>query len=231
MIVFIDIETVPLEKHFADCSPAFQKHWQRKSTFLRLSDEERGDLDRSYRGHAGIYAEFSRVLCIGMGYYSPTKKTIKTTVLHHESEQQLLQNFLATLNAIKQHADIRFCGHNVKEFDLPFLCRRLTVHGFALPQELNMAGLKPWENNHIDTMELWRFGDYKRYTALDLLATVLNIPSSKTDIDGSQVANVFYEEQNLDRILAYCERDVVTTAKIYYRLTNQSVDLSGMKNN
>lgn len=227
MILFIDIETAPVQEKFSDLSKELQKHWLHKTQFLRLKEEEVDNPEKSFRGHAGIYAEFSKVICIGLGYYSPTKKAIQTHCITNEEEKELLDQFLDFLAKFKQHTDLQFCGHNIKEFDLPFLCRRLTIHQMPLPFELNLAGLKPWENHHIDTMELWRFGDYKRYTSLDLLAQILQIPSSKTDIDGSQVANVFYEEKDIERIKNYCERDVVTTARIYYRLQRIQVDLSG----
>ena len=224
MILFIDIETVPIVEHFESLSARMQKHWKRKLPFLRLSEEQAGDINLAYRNHAGIYAEFSKVICIGLGYYHQKKKKIQTTVLADDDEKRLLIQLKETIVTFQAIDQLRFCGHNIKEFDLPFLCRRMTVHGLSLPTELNLAGLKPWENNHIDTMELWRFGDYKRFTSLDLLAEILGVPSSKSDIDGSMVADVFYEENNLQRIIDYCARDVVTTATIYYRLTNQQVE-------
>ena len=227
MIVFIDIETAPAHSSFDELSAEMQKHWKHKTQFLRLKEHQVDDLERSYREHAGIYAEFSKIICIGLGYYSPSKKRLQTVTFTNEDEHHLLKQFINTLVDFKRHTDIQFCGHNIKEFDLPFLCRRMTIHHMPLPYELNLAGLKPWENHHIDTMELWRFGDYKRYTSLDLLAQILSIPSSKTDLDGSQVADVYYEENDIERIRAYCEKDVVTTARIYYRLKDIDVDLSG----
>ena len=227
MILFIDIETAPAQQHFSDLSDELQRHWIHKTQFLRLNEHEQNDMAQSYRGHAGIYAEFSKVICIGLGYYSPSKKAIQTHSIIHQNEVELLHQFLDFLVQFKRHTDLQFCGHNVKEFDLPFLCRRLTIHQLPLPFELNLAGLKPWENQHIDTMELWRFGDYKRYTSLDLLAQILAIPSSKTDLDGSKVADVYYEENDINRIKNYCESDVVTTARIFYRLKGMQIDLSG----
>lgn len=222
MILFIDIETAPISPTYADLSDDIRKHWDKKSQFLRLKEEEKTDSEKAYRGHAGIFAEWSKVICIGLGYYSKKHKKIKTHAISGHDEMELLENLRSYLSKFREKGAVQFCGHNIKEFDLPFLCRRFVIHSIPLPDELQLAGLKPWENTHIDTMNLWRFGEYKRYTSLDLLATILGIPSPKMDIDGSQVANVYYNDNDLQRIVDYCLRDVETTAKVYFRLKGNS---------
>lgn len=149
---------------------------------------------------------------------------MRQTVLHHESEKELLLQFQQALKSfLAKTSSIQFCGHNIKEFDLPFICRRMIVHKIPLLSPLNLSGLKPWENQHIDTMELWRFGDYKRYVSLELLALCLGIDSPKDDIDGSMVADIYFEQNGIEQIKAYCAKDVITTAKVYYRLIGKDL--------
>ncbi len=221
MILFIDIETAPITPYYSDLSEEIQHHWDRKEKYLRLSEEQKQDKEKSYLGNAGIYAEWSKVICIGLGYYSRKKKKIKTHAISGHDEFELLVQLKSYLEQFRAKGSVQFCGHNIKEFDLPFLCRRYVIHSIALPDELQLAGLKPWENTHIDTMNLWRFGEYKRYTSLDLLAISLGIPSPKSELDGSQVAQVYHQEKNLDKIVSYCLNDVETTAKVYFRLKGE----------
>ena len=162
-----------------------------------------------------------KVVCIGLGFISDKQDGmyIRLKSLQDHDEKNLLHTFCELISSFEQqHKEIFFCGHNIKEFDLPYLCRRMMINGLSLPQCLKMSGLKPWQVTHRDTMELWRFGDYKHYTSLDLLATVLGITSSKSDMDGSMVADAYWLENNLENISAYCLQDVYTTAMVYLRL-------------
>lgn len=219
MILFIDIETVPIEPDYSKLSPGLKYHWQRKLNYLRLTEEEQNDEALAYLRHAGIYSEWSKVICIGLGYRKGNKLRLKA--YSGDDEQKLLTEFIDVVTDFTNHEKLLFCGHNVKEFDIPFLCRRLVANGIKLPKVMDLAGMKPWENEHIDTMQMWRFGDYKRFTALDLIAHALDIQSPKTDMDGSQVSRVYYEEGNLSKIVDYCIGDVFTTAQIYYKLSQQ----------
>jgi len=221
MILFIDIETAPIYAKYEELPVALKKHWDKKTRFIRLTEEQKNNSDKAYRDNAGIFAEWSKVICIGLGYYSKKHEKIKTHAIYGRDEIELLTQLRSYLAQFRKKGNLKFCGHNIKEFDLPFLCRRFVIHSIPLPDELQLAGLKPWENTHIDTMNLWRFGEYKRYTSLDLLAISLGIPSPKMDIDGSQVAHVYYEEKDLDKIVSYCLRDVETTAKVYFRLKGE----------
>jgi predicted PolB exonuclease-like 3'-5' exonuclease len=219
--LIIDIETVPLQYDWNMMPDALQDHWLRKLNLLRLTDEERHDPEQQFRDRAGIYAEFGKIVCIGLGYVYEQDGASKVRLksIANDDEKLLLEEFLQTLRVFgEQHRDITLAGHNIKEFDIPYICRRLTINGLELPACMDLAGLKPWQVHHQDTLELWRFGDYKNYTSLDLLAYVLGVPSSKSDIDGSKVSQVYWEEKNLDRIAQYCLRDVYTTALVYLRL-------------
>jgi DNA polymerase elongation subunit (family B) len=140
------------------------------------------------------------------------------TSFYGNDEFKLLADFSELLETRTNHPFRMLCAHNGKEFDFPYLCRRMLIHRIKLPLLLNIAGKKPWEVAHLDTMELWKFGDYKHYTSLDLLAAIFNIPSSKGEIDGSQVNEVYYKEKNIKKIADYCQRDVIAVAQLYLKM-------------
>ncbi|MDC6470690.1 3'-5' exonuclease [Flavobacteriales bacterium] len=221
-ILFFDIETVPLTYEFKDLEERAQGLWDRKTRFL----QERDNLspDELYE-KAGIYAEFGKVVCISMGFVlqKEGETQIRVKSIANENEKILLQEYIDLLNSYYNSPDFLFCAHNGKEFDIPFLCRRILINGLKLPFMLNVAGKKPWEIKHLDTMELWKFGDFKNYTSLDLLTYIFNIPTPKDDMDGSQVAKVFYEERNLDRIIHYCEKDVIATIQLFRKYQGDSI--------
>jgi uncharacterized protein YprB with RNaseH-like and TPR domain len=221
-ILFFDIETVPLTYEFKDLEERAQDLWDRKTRFL----QERDNLspDELYE-KAGIYAEFGKVVCISMGFVlqKEGETQIRVKSIANENEKILLQECIDLLNSYYNSPDFLFCAHNGKEFDIPFLCRRILINGLKLPFILNVSGKKPWEIKHLDTMELWKFGDFKNYTSLDLLTYIFNIPTPKDDMDGSQVAKVFYEEKNLDRIIHYCEKDVIATIQLFRKYQGDSL--------
>ena len=217
-ILFLDIETVPEEENFDQLSPYKKELWAQKSAYQRKEDES----PEEFYERAGIWAEFGKIVCISVGYFviqnSERNFRIKT---FFGDEKQLLTEFKELLDNhfnLKTHV---LCAHNGKEFDFPYIARRMIINNISLPKSLNLFGKKPWEIPHLDTMHLWRFGDYKNYTSLKLLAEVLGIPSPKDDIDGSEVAHVYYIEKNIDRIVTYCEKDVVTIAQIVLRFMNE----------
>ncbi len=219
-VLVLDIETASGFKEFTDLSPEMQQHWERKSSFLRNQDEL--SPDEMYSDRAAIYAEFGKIITIGFGAFfkekDQTKFRIKT--LASDDEKQLLTVFVDIIRKFDQD-NLKLCGHNGKEFDFPYLCRRMIVNNIEIPWALDLGGKKPWEVNHIDTMELWKFGDRKNFTSLKLLTDLLGIPSSKTDLDGSKVNATYYEEDNgLQKIETYCRGDVVATAQLYLRLNN-----------
>jgi hypothetical protein len=219
-VLVLDIETVSAYPDYRDQSVDMQEHWNRKSSFLRNEDER--STDELYFDRAAIYAEFGKIIVIGLGLFFNEGDTTKLKVksLANNDERQLLTDFVQVLRKFDQD-NLKLCGHNGKEFDFPYICRRLIVHGIDIPWALDLGGKKPWEVNHIDTMELWKFGDRKSFTSLKLLTDLLQIPSSKSDLDGSKVNDTYYNEKHgLKKIENYCKGDVVATAQLYLRLNN-----------
>lgn len=208
-ILFIDIETVPDTYKYNELKPATKLLWDTKWQFNKDNNAE-----QQY-SKAGIFAEFAKVISIGLGYYNEGEFRVKC--LSGDDEKKVLEEFAELLAKHFYKAEHRLCAHNGKEFDYPFLCRRFLINGLALPKLLQIQGKKPWEVNHLDTMELWKFGDIKNYTSLNLLAHVFGIPSPKDDMDGSMVSKVYYEEKNLEKINTYCLKDVITLARVYGR--------------
>ncbi|WP_062057138.1 3'-5' exonuclease [Aquimarina longa] len=219
-ILFLDIETVPEQENFENLSEEMKYLWGDKTKYQR---KEEFSPEEFYK-RAGIWAEFGKIVCISVGYFviTGTTRSFRTKTFSGK-EKQLLIDFknLIETHFSKQHHLL--CAHNGKEFDFPYIARRMIIHTIALPQQLNLFGKKPWEIPHLDTLDLWKFGDYKHYTSLKLMTSILGIPSPKDDIDGSQVRQVFYEEQNLDRIIMYCEKDTVAVAQVLLRLRQEEL--------
>ncbi|MEY3398897.1 MAG: hypothetical protein RL220_1491 [Bacteroidota bacterium] len=215
-ILFLDIETVPGQRSFQDNDPELQHLWEEKSKYIRERNEL--SLEDSWN-QAGIYAEFGKIICIGVGYFSQRQgeRVFRCTAFSSDDEHEVLSGFADLLNNHTNEPFRLLCAHNGKEFDFPYLSRRMLIQGIALPSMLDTAGRKPWEVQHLDTMELWKFGDYKHYTSLKLLAKIFHIPTPKDDIDGSMVRSVYYDEQDLDRIRTYCLKDVLTIAQLMLR--------------
>src|SRR5579871_3411278 len=215
-VVFIDIETVAMTHDHAQLNERFKTQWARKASFLKRQD---GQTDSElFHERAGIYAEFGRIIVIAAGKYVETEDgslAIRTKCFANHDEKVLLTDFKAML--LKLDPKTKLCAHNGKEFDFPFLSRRMLVNGIALPGFLDLAGKKSWEVPHLDTMEMWKFGDYKHYTSLDLLLALFDIPSSKGVMDGSKVNEVYYREKDLDKIGQYCVSDVVAIAQLFLK--------------
>ena len=217
-LIFVDIETASGKPSFGELPEAMQELWIKKASLLK--NEEEHSAQELYFERAGIYAEFGKVVCISLGFlFFGENKELKARVkaLKSNDEKKLLEDFKALLSKMDQ-SKIQLCAHNGKEFDFPYLSRRMLVNGIKLPYYLELSGKKPWEVQHLDTMQMWKFGDWKSYTSLDLLAAIFEIPSPKDDIDGSDVNRVYYEEENLDRIAQYCNRDVFTTIQVFLKM-------------
>lgn len=228
-ILFLDIETAGKTAEFADLSADMQDLWSIKAKQLKRGEElSSSAVAQLYLDKGAIFSEFSRVVCISVGYFDYGKqksKKFRVKSFFGKSEKEILIKFISLL---KDHFDRpnkqAIAGHNIKEFDIPFLCRRMIIHGLKVPKMLDIKGKKPWQVNHLlDTLVLWRFGDYKNYTSLKLLATVLGIPSPKNDIDGSQIHDTYWNKKDIKRICEYCERDVLTTAKVFLRIHNKQI--------
>ncbi len=211
-ILFLDIETAPLVYQYEQLDEAKRKLWDTKFKFQPTDTPE-----LQYK-KAGVYAEFAKVICISVGVVKAKQFHVKSFYGH--DEKLLLQDFADMLNKNNKKEQL-LCAHNGKEFDFPFMARRMLVNGVKLPKALDIAGKKPWEVSHLDTMELWKFGDYKNYTSLNLLANIFNIPTPKDDIEGSDVGRVYWEENNLERIKVYCQKDVLTVAQLFLRFKNE----------
>jgi predicted PolB exonuclease-like 3'-5' exonuclease len=228
-ILFLDIETVPQAEFLSELPENLQELWLEKAETLKLRLPERFPENLSnneiFMRNAGIYSEFSKIVCISVGcfYGKDNKHFFRVKSFAGEDEKQLLNDFSAMVKKFLITKEHFVCGHNIKEFDIPFICRRLLINDLDIPESINAAGKKPWETSFIDTLELWRFGDYKNYTSLKLLSAVFSIPTPKDDIDGSQVAEVFYKEHNINRIAQYCQKDVIAVARLYQRLFSQKM--------
>ncbi len=219
-ILFLDIETVPLHQQYSELSAEAQMLWEEKTRYQR---KEEFSAEEFY-DRAGIWAEFGKIVCISVGYFSfrHQQRTFRVTSFTGE-EKNLLEDFSRLVNEHFSRPNKLFCAHNGKEFDFPYISRRMIINGIEIPQKLQLFGKKPWEISHLDTMEMWKFGDYKHYTSLKLLAHILSIPSPKDDINGSEVRNVFYNEGDIDRIATYCEKDTITVAQILLRFRNDTL--------
>jgi uncharacterized protein YprB with RNaseH-like and TPR domain len=217
-ILFLDIETVPAVSEFGKLDERMSKLWQKKAERIR---QQETDTEESLYPRAGIFPEFGKIICISVGSFRNSEFRIKSFA--GDDETSLLTDFAGLLNSYYSKPEHMLCAHNGKEFDFPYMARRMLINGVKLPAILDTAGKKPWEVNHLDTMELWKFGDYKNYTSLELLAAVFNIPTPKDDIDGSRVWEVYWKEKDLQRIVTYCCKDVLTVAQIFRRYRGEEM--------
>ncbi|MEJ6673880.1 MAG: 3'-5' exonuclease [Polaribacter sp.] len=218
-VLFLDIETVPQKEKWQQLSKETQALFEKKTKYQR---KEEFTAEAFYE-RAGIWAEFGKIVCISVGYFvaAAKHKQFRLTSFFGDDEHKILTEFKVLLETHFTKKNNVLCAHNGKEFDFPFISRRMIVHQIALPEKLNLFGKKPWEVPHIDTLELWKFGDYKHYTSLKLLTSILGVPSPKDDIDGSEVAQVYYQEKDLERIVAYCEKDTLAVAQVLLRFNNE----------
>jgi DNA polymerase elongation subunit (family B) len=219
-ILFLDIETVPQVYQYKDVKENAKKLFEAKTRSLVKDDKT---FDDAYNDRAGILAEFGKIICISVGFVNETRtgRQMRIKSFYHDDEQTLLKQFKQLLDEHGMTKYFALCGHNAKEFDFPYICRRMLINGMQLPSLLDIAGKKPWEISHFDTMELWKFGDYKAYTSLALLCHVFKIPTPKDDISGADVARVFYEDGDLERIKVYCEKDVIALIQLFLRMKGE----------
>ncbi len=219
-ILFLDIETVPQYLSLSEAPDSYRRLWEKKAGYIKKENEQPDDIYH----RAGIYAEFGKIICIstGMTVSREQKSFFRIHTFRGDDEKSILIDFRSFISKISGNRELYLCAHNGKEFDFPYIARRMIVHGIQLPDILDIAGRKPWEVSHLDTMELWKFGDHKHYTSLELLAEIFGIPSPKTDIDGTMIAEVYWKNRDLKRIVEYCQRDVVTIAQIMRRYKGES---------
>ncbi len=220
-ILFLDIETVPQQAQWEALSKDTQLLFEKKTEYQR---KEKYTPEEFY-GRAGIWAEFGKIICISVGYFViiDNNQQLRVTSFYGDDEHKILTDFKKIVDKHFSKKRNVLCAHNGKEFDFPFIARRMIVNGVALPKKLNLFGKKPWEVPHLDTLEMWKFGDYKHYTSLKLLTATIGVPSPKDDIDGSEVARVYYKEKDIKRIVNYCEKDTIAVAQVLLRFNNQNV--------
>ncbi len=219
-ILFFDIETVPAYPALQDAPEKIRALWEKKSSYLKKENETPDEL----YARAGIYAEFGKIICIctGMIGLQDEKRVLRLKSFYAEEEHTMLLEFADLVNRLSLKKEIDLCAHNGREFDFPFVARRMLINRVNLPALFDIAGKRPWEIRHIDTLELWKFGDHKHYTSLDLLTSVFDITSPKTDLDGAQVARVYWQDHDLTRIVEYCRRDVVAIAQLMLRFKGEN---------
>lgn len=220
-ILFLDIETVSCEPSFDLLSDRMKPLWEKKAGLLKNDDLL--PVHELFFERAGIFAEFGKIVTIAVGYFVTTQEglTLRVKAFASHDEKTLLEDFKQLLETHFDQSKLALCAHNGKEFDYPYICRRMLVHSIPPPRCLDIAGKKPWEVHHIDTLEMWKFGDRKNFTSLELLAALFEIPSSKSGIDGSMVNHTYYKENDLDKIAHYCQMDVVVTAQLYLKFNCQ----------
>lgn len=213
-ILFIDIETVSQYSEYSQAPEMIKHIWNKK--YEKTEYIKSSSVQEAYQEKAAIFAEYGKIICISIAYYNKTMDEYRLKSFFSDNEADLLQRFRAFCGSLQKK--YIFCGHNIKEFDIPYLCRRFLVNGMAIPELMNFQDKKPWEVEMYDTLQMWKFGDFKNYTSLETLTTIFGIQTSKEDIDGSQVGGVYWAEKNLDRIVKYCQNDVVAVIQLYRRL-------------
>ena len=220
-VLFLDIETVPQQEIWSELPESMQELYAKKTAYQRKDEIAPED----FYERAGIWAEFGKIICISVAYFTEKEgnRKLRVTSFYGDDEKKILTDFKNLLDTHFNRTKHLLCAHNGKEFDFPYIARRMIIHQIELPNKLNLFGKKPWEVPHIDTMELWKFGDYKHFTSLQLLTSILGIPSPKDDIDGSEVAKVYYEEKNMERIVNYCEKDTIAIAQLLLRFNNEEL--------
>jgi len=214
-ILFLDIETVPEKSSFEELSPVKQELYGQKTKYQRKEEFTA----QEFYERAGIWAEFGKIVCISVGFFNDDS-SFRLKSFFGDNEVKILEDFKNLLNRYYNQKHHVLCAHNGKEFDFPYIARRMIINKVALPEKLNLFGKKPWEVPHLDTLEMWKFGDYKHYTSLNLLTNILGISSPKEDIDGSMVGQVYYKDKDLKRIAKYCENDTLAVAQVYLRFSN-----------
>jgi 3'-5' exonuclease len=234
-VLFIDIETVPQFENLSSVPENIQKLWKKKA--VQIGKE--GDSAEDLYNRAGIYAEFGKIVCISAGkiFRKGKERAYRVKSYFGEDEKAILQEFSEMLSGFMANPMHKMCAHNGQEFDFPFIARRLLINGLPLPPVLDMAGAKPWEIRDvmIDTLQLWKFGDYKHYSSLELLCAIFNIPTPKDDIDGSQVADIYYKTSDVERIARYCEKDTLAIAQLLLRykgeplISPENYEIAGLK--
>ncbi len=221
-VLVLDIETVSTVKNFQELPKRMQSQWVKKCNYLR--NEENLTEEELYFQKGAIYAEFGKVITIALGLFQIDENNelkLRVKTIHNHNEKSLLEEFKELIEKFDSD-HLKLCAHNGKEFDYPYLCRRMLLNGIKIPNALDIRNRKPWEIQHLDTLDMWKFGDRKNFTSLELMTTIFDIESSKDDIDGSQVNEIYYHQNGLERIAEYCSNDVIATAQLFLKMNNMN---------
>ncbi len=220
-LLFLDIETVPQYQDWKELPEDFKALWDKKSNYFRKEEDTAEEVYEK----AGIYAEFGRIVCISVGMFAwqGPEQIFRMKSYAGQDEKLLLTDFASMLRKFSAEGEKNLCAHNGKNFDFPYIARRMLINGVKLPGILDIAGKKPWEIKFLDTMEIWKFGEYKNFSSLSLLTALFDIPTPKDDINGSDVARVYYEEEDLPRIVTYCQKDVLALAQLILRWRGEAI--------
>ena len=220
-LLFIDIETVSAEPELNRLPDRIKALWLHKASYL--SNPNNLSAEEFYFDRAGIYAEFGKIVAIGVGFFhwnDEQEICLKVKSISNDDEKEVLKEFKALIEKKYKPTSLALCAHNGKEFDYPYLCRRMLVNGIEIPKALQISGRKPWEIPHYDTLDMWKFGDKKHYTSLELLAAIFDISSSKTELSGDQVNNAYHHENDLSKIARYCREDIIVLAQLFLKYQN-----------
>lgn len=221
-LLYFDVETAGKYESYEDLAlqnPRLAKLWEKRAKYFRantLGMEEMGDSE-IYSQKSGLEPEFGRVVCVSFGVWDGENHRL--TSFYGDNEQEILEKTAKIFsNAVSK--GMKICGHNIKMFDVPFLGKKMIFSGIDVPQNLLLWDKKPWEVPILDTAEFFSFGSWShKFLGLDLLACSLGIESPKEDIDGSQVHNTFWGEKNYERIMEYCEKDVLTVMDVLKKVS------------
>lgn len=214
-LLYFDIETVGVVNDFYSLPDRLADIYMRKN---EKAIEECGSAQEHWNKHAGLEAEYAKVCCISFGSFK--EEADKSLIFRvksfcGENEVNILRDFLVILENAKGY---NLAFHNGIGFDVPFLAKRYIINSLPIPRKLNKLGVKPWEDCDVDTINIWRGGNFQsKMTSLDLLTAVLGIESPKGDMDGSLVGEAFYAGE-FDRISTYCQNDVVAVARVCQRM-------------
>lgn len=224
--LFLDLECVPATPTYFDLDEWMQALREKKGKRMvsSMGVEDEMSVEDAYEHRSGIFAEFGKIIVISTGIVSKQDDwtfQMRVKSFAGDDERALLVDFFDMLNTYFSKGHHALCGHNIKEFDIPYICRRALVHDLEFPDILDVQGKKPWETNYIDTLELWKFGDRKNFISLDLLCRVLGVQTPKTDLSGEQVARVYRDDKDLPRIVEYCERDVVAVGEVMLKFSRK----------
>lgn len=217
-MLFIDIETANLVKELEKGTPLYDS-WAYKVRYGSWTGEKYSTdevtPEELYKTKASLFAEFSRVACISIGMIKDGK--IKIRSYKDKDEQKLLYDFANATNALQaKYPKLVLAGHAITTFDNPFLMRRMLINGIELPAPFDIAHLKPWETQVIDTLTLWKGQSYYSASLINI-TTAFGLPSPKDEMDGSEVNEAFHSGK-LDEIATYCEKDVFALANVVLKM-------------